>query len=127
MPRRSGGRVFRLLAFSGTLQLCPAFRSSAGGFSQPSSNYAFKRTAGTLHCVSCCSFGPRPLNAPLDEGGHPAASCFARFSRARRLHLVLGFFPLCIPVRVARVWARRAGPFQRVASSRSRSALIPVC
>jgi hypothetical protein len=28
-------------------------------------NYAFKRTAGTLHRVSCCSVGPRPLNASL--------------------------------------------------------------
>jgi hypothetical protein len=43
--------------------------SSALGSAQPSSNYAFKRTAGTVHRVSCRSFGPRPLNAPLGGNG----------------------------------------------------------
>jgi hypothetical protein len=66
--RRPGGSRFTFVCFWCTLRVCRIFGSSAHGPAQPSSNYAFKRTAGTLHRVSCCSVGPRPLNAPLDEG-----------------------------------------------------------
>jgi hypothetical protein len=60
--------VFRSPPFWCTLPVSRVFVSSALGSAQPSSNYAFKRTAGPVHCVSCCSVGPRPLNAPLGSG-----------------------------------------------------------
>jgi len=40
-------------------------RAGASAAWQVRSNYAFKRTAGTGHGVSCDSFGPLPLNAAL--------------------------------------------------------------
>jgi hypothetical protein len=67
--RRPGGSRFTFGCFWCTLRVCRVFGSSAHGPAQPSSNYAFKRTAGTLHRVSCCSLGPRPLNAPLAVRG----------------------------------------------------------
>jgi hypothetical protein len=65
--------------------------SSALGSAQPSSNYAFKRTAGTLHRVSCCSVGPRPLNAPLDEGAAFSRRPVVRGHQVQRRVLCPGF------------------------------------
>jgi hypothetical protein len=62
--------------------------SSALGSAQPSSNYAFKRTAGRLHRVSCCSVGPRPLNASLGVGEPGSLSVGSRGSVAARFSML---------------------------------------
>jgi hypothetical protein len=93
---QSGQLVFRLPRFWCTLRVYRVFGSSAHGPAQPSSNYAFKRTAGTLHRVSCRSFGPRPLNAALDWCAcHVAACCTAARCRAQEPRdLVIRMQPL---------------------------------
>jgi hypothetical protein len=50
-----------------------AHRSKEHECTEAPANYAFKRTAGTLHRVSCCSVGPRPLNASLGHSVEPFA------------------------------------------------------
>jgi hypothetical protein len=85
-----GSVVFRWLGFSGKLRAPCLSRSSVRGPAQPSSNYAFKRTAGTVHRVSCRSVGPRPLNASLAvRGKFIAASASSQFLKSGGLRCAL--------------------------------------
>jgi hypothetical protein len=79
-------------------------------------NYGFKRTAGRIHHVSCCSVGPRPLNPSLDWCAiHPLACCSSARCRAQQ--------PLELGVPMKSPASTQCAAFsRRFSSARARSA-----
>jgi hypothetical protein len=57
-------------------------RRAGASWHSPAPNYAFKRTAGTDHGVSCRHIGPRPLNAPLGRSSRMLHSPKIAFAAA---------------------------------------------